>query len=200
MSHTILEDVAELKTKYPEQVHFILGNHELAELTDYPDPEEQADAQSVSFGWDCSRCTGRPPRESTRRIARFLRTLPAGGAAAAGRVHFAQPARGRRRRRIRPVGPRRATSRPTTTASGSDVFRLVWGRDYRRENARAFAELVGAKVLINGHEPCHEGFIAPNDLQIILDCCGDKAAYVILPVGVELSHAEIMERVERLEE
>src|SRR4030042_4653256 len=36
MSHTILEDVAKLKVEYPERVHFILGNHELAELTDYP--------------------------------------------------------------------------------------------------------------------------------------------------------------------
>jgi hypothetical protein len=81
-----------------------------------------------------------------------------------------------------------------------DVFQLVWGRDYRSQNARAFAELVGAKVLINGHEPCPEGFLAPNDVQIILDCAGQKAAYVILPVGAELSHEEIVERVRRLDE
>ena len=36
MSHAILEDVAELVTKYPQQVHLILGNHELAELADFP--------------------------------------------------------------------------------------------------------------------------------------------------------------------
>ncbi|WP_347243272.1 metallophosphoesterase, partial [Thermogutta sp.] len=36
MSHTVLEDVAKLKTQYPDRVHFILGNHELAEMTDYP--------------------------------------------------------------------------------------------------------------------------------------------------------------------
>ena len=36
MSHTLLEDVAILKNKYPDRVHFILGNHELAELTDFP--------------------------------------------------------------------------------------------------------------------------------------------------------------------
>ena len=32
----MLEDVARLKVKYPERVHFLLGNHELAEMTDYP--------------------------------------------------------------------------------------------------------------------------------------------------------------------
>ena len=36
MSHTVLEDVAILKNKFPDRVHFILGNHELAELTDFP--------------------------------------------------------------------------------------------------------------------------------------------------------------------
>ena len=36
MSHGMLEDVAKLKATYPGRVHFILSNHELAELTDYP--------------------------------------------------------------------------------------------------------------------------------------------------------------------
>ena len=34
--HAILEDVARLKVRFPDRVHFLLGNHELAELTDYP--------------------------------------------------------------------------------------------------------------------------------------------------------------------
>ena len=36
MSHSMLEDVAKLKAQFPERVHFLLSNHELAELTDYP--------------------------------------------------------------------------------------------------------------------------------------------------------------------
>ena len=78
------------------------------------------------------------------------------------------------------------------------IFQLVWGRDYRPENARAFAELVDAKVLINGHEPCPDGHNAPSDIQLIIDCCGDRASYVILPLEGELNHAEILERVQTL--
>jgi hypothetical protein len=80
----------------------------------------------------------------------------------------------------------------------SGIFDLVWGRDYRAENAAAFAQLVGAKVLIGGHEPCRSGFWAPNDVQIVLDCCGAHAAYVIIPVNEPLTHAEILGRVCRL--
>ena len=92
-------------------------------------------------------------------------------------------------------------SRPLTCEdwkSGSDVFRLVWGRDCRAENARAFAANVGAKLLIQGHEPCPEGFLVPNELQIILDCCGPKGSYLMLPIGAKITQREAVARVERI--
>src|SRR5439155_2656388 len=36
MSHRLLEDCIQLKTEYPERFHFLLSNHELAELGDFP--------------------------------------------------------------------------------------------------------------------------------------------------------------------
>src|SRR3954470_18875346 len=36
MSHLLLEDCIRLKTEYPERFHFLLSNHELAELGDFP--------------------------------------------------------------------------------------------------------------------------------------------------------------------
>src|SRR5690606_19722599 len=36
MSHLMLEDIARLKLQFPDRVHYILSNHELAEMTDYP--------------------------------------------------------------------------------------------------------------------------------------------------------------------
>ena len=193
MSHTILEDLAALKTQYPARVHFILGNHELAELTDYP-IQKSKQLLNLQFRRGLEQMYGPAVASDLRGLSPVLADLPAGGAAAAGSVHLAQHSRGGGRRPLRSVGlhppvDRRGLRRPPR------VFQLVWGRDYRGQNARAFAELVGAKILINGHEPCHEGFVAPNDFQIILDCSGQQAAYVILPVGAELSHAEIMERV-----
>jgi hypothetical protein len=92
-------------------------------------------------------------------------------------------------------------TRPLDTSDWLDrtgVFQLVWGRDYRGENTRAFADQMGATVLINGHEPCQEGFMAPNDAQVILDCCADKASYVVLATDRPWTHAEIMAQVQRL--
>jgi hypothetical protein len=80
----------------------------------------------------------------------------------------------------------------------SSVFNLVWGRDYRRENADRFARLVAARVLIHGHEPCPEGYKVPNDIQIILDCCNRPATYLILPTNEVLAHSLIVERIQQL--
>jgi hypothetical protein len=57
---------------------------------------------------------------------------------------------------------------------------------------------MGAQLLINGHEPCPQGFAVPNPHQIILDCCGTNACYVILPVDQPLSQAEVVDRIRLL--
>jgi hypothetical protein len=81
---------------------------------------------------------------------------------------------------------------------GGNAFRLVWGRDFRQENARALARCVEAEVLIHGHEPCAAGFLVPNDRQVILDCCGVNACYVVLPVNGTLSQDDVIRRIRRV--
>ena len=88
---------------------------------------------------------------------------------------------------------------PVELYERSSVFELLWGRDYQSENAKAFAKIVDARILINGHEPCAEGFATPNEIQVILDCCGEKGCYLMMPTDRELSQAEIVERIKRLD-
>lgn len=78
------------------------------------------------------------------------------------------------------------------------IFQLVWGRDYRSENAAAFAKLTDSKVLIHGHDPCPAGFKTPNDVQVILDCCSRPASYLVLPTATPLEHADIVRQIQLL--
>jgi hypothetical protein len=78
------------------------------------------------------------------------------------------------------------------------VFSMLWGRDYRSENADIFARLVGANVLIHGHDPCPEGYKVPNGRQIILDCSSSPATYLLLPTTETLTHGQIVDRIQRL--
>jgi hypothetical protein len=197
MSHALLEDVARLKVEFPERVHFILGNHELAEMTDYPIQKNKA-MLNLQFRLGLQHMYGEATDDVRAAFIPFLQTCPLAvrlphGVFISHSIPEGCDARGF----DVSVFEREIAYAEYFERTG--VFQLVWGRDYRPMNAQAFAELIGARVLINGHEPCHEGFAAPNDLQIILDCCGDKAGYVTLPVNQELSHDEIMERVQMLE-
>ncbi len=198
MSHTILEDVAELVVRYPDQVHLILGNHELAELTDFP-IRKNNQLLNLTFRLGLRQMYGPAADEIRAAALRFLWSCPLAVRLPQGvLITHSLPEAVDRRGFDTSVLTRELSA--GDGVEGSDVFRMLWGRDYRQENARAFSQLIEATILITGHEPCREGFIAPNDLQVILDCCGDRCAYVILPVGRELSQAEIMERVEVLGE
>ena len=197
MSHTIVEDIARLKVQYPDRVHFLLGNHELAELTDYP-IQKNKQMLNVLFRLGLEQMYGRECERVREAILQFLATCPlavriSGGVFVCHSIPEGLDARAFDRTIfLRPFNPLEFYER-------GEIFQLVWGRDHRAENARAFAELMEARVLIHGHEPCLDGYAVPNPHQVILDCCGDRACYVVLSTDREWTQAEVVERIQRLE-
>lgn len=197
MSHTLLEDVARLIVEYPGRVHFVLGNHELAELTDYP-IQKNKQMLNLLFRLGLQHTYGPATEKVREAYFPFLRSCPLAVRLPGGVfVSHSVPDNVDERPFDTTIFTRDLQPREYHERTG--VFELVWGRDYREENAEAFAELVGANVLIHGHEPCSEGYNAVNGVQLILDCCGEKACYVILPTAVEeWTHDAVVDRVERL--
>ncbi|MBN2216478.1 MAG: metallophosphoesterase [Pirellulales bacterium] len=195
-SHTLLEDVARLKTLFPDQLHFLLGNHELAELTEYP-IQKNKQMLNLLFRLGLQHAYGPAAERVREAYLPFLEACPLAVSLAGGVfVSHSIPEKLENDQFDETIFTREIRS--LEYYERSSIFDLVWGRDYRPDNARAFAQLVGARVLINGHEPCPDGFCVPNDTQIILDCCDDPGTYVILPVAETLSQSEIVERIQKL--
>jgi hypothetical protein len=195
MSHAILEDVAALKVQYPDRVHFLVGNHELAEMTDYA-IQKNRQLLNLSFRLGLDHMYGDAAEEVRQSMVRFLWSCPLAVRLQGAFIAHSLPDHVDFRDFDPAIFDRELT--PEGCTDQGDVFRLVWGRDYRRGNAETFCKLLGVRLLITGHEPCSGGYAAPNDFQIILDCCGEKAAYLILPAGRELSFREILGRVKKL--
>lgn len=198
MSHTVLEDVAKLKTQYPDRVHFILGNHELAEMTDYP-IQKNKQMLNFLFRLGIQHVYGPAADRVRQAYIEFIQTCPLGVVIPGGVVvtHSLPENVDRQGFDVS------VFHRPLDILEFLEhrsVFRLVWGRDYREENAAAFARLLHANVLIHGHEPCPEGYAAPNNVQIILDCSAEKAGYLILPLDRQdpWTHQEVLARVKLL--
>ena len=185
MSHRMLEDVARLKLQYPERVHFLISNHELAELTDYPIMKARK-MLNILFRTGLQNCYGSEAERVRLAAIGFIGTCPA--AARIGQrvfVSHSLPERGDHDGIDVSIFSRSPTNRDQ--CEGGALFRMVWGRDFRHANAEAYARAVNADVLIHGHEPCAEGFRVLNDRQIILDCCGPRPHIAVVPTSGDLS-------------
>ncbi len=197
-SHAVLEDVAGLTTEYPGRVHFILGNHELSELTDYP-IQKNKKMLNLVFRLGLQAKYGDDADRVRAAYFPFFRSCPL-GVSLPGSVFVSHSI------------PEVVDSMPfddsifTRPIEPEDfhrrdgVFDLVWGRDYSPDNAGAFARVLGVKVLITGHEPCPKGFKTPNDRQVIIDCCNSNACCVTLATNRQWTQAEVVKRIVRLEQ
>jgi len=195
MSHLLIEEVARLKLQYPDRVHFLLSNHELAEATDFV-VAKGGRLLNMHFRCGLREIYGEAAESVHGALKQFLLSCPLALRVAKDVfVSHSLPSKVDRC----PFYPGVLDNAWTDDDLSPDgaVFRMVWGRDFRRENAQAFAELVHAKVLIHGHEPCATGYLVPNDLQLIIDGSGPEACYLLLPLDQPLTHGDVVKRLKR---
>lgn len=196
MSHLMLEDMAQLTCEFPGRFHFLLSNHELAELGDFPICKSRKmlnllfrNGITEMYGDDCERV-----RDA---YMEFIASCPIAIRVANGIfISHSLPEKCDREGFDSTVFTRQLT--PADWKCGSGVFRMVWGRDFRSANAEAFAKIVGAELLVHGHEPCSAGYSIPNSRQVILDGCGPHACYLLLPIGENLTQQEVLGRIHQL--
>lgn len=196
MSHLMLEDMARLSCEFPGRFHFLLSNHELAELGEFPICKSRK-MLNLLFRCGINEMYGEEGERVREAYMDFIASCPLAVRVAGGVfISHSLPERCDREGFDASV-----FDRPLTTAdwkSGSDVFRLVWGRDFRSANADAFAKLVGADLLVHGHEPCSSGYSVPNTRQVILDGSGPSACYLMIPIGRKLTQAQLIGHISKL--
>ena len=195
-SHQMLEEVARLKTLFPGRVHFLLSNHELSELTDYP-LGKHGIVLNVSFFLGLKEAYDEGAHEVHQACKRFIGTCPLGLFLPSGiLVTHSAPERVDEYGFDTSIWHRPLTDQDLTLDGA--VGLLVWGRDYRPRNAECFANLTRSEVLIHGHTPCPRGYAVPNKRQIILDCCGDQAAVALLPIRHNLTRDDVIDSIRML--
>ncbi len=190
-SHQMLDLLAALKCQYPTRVHFLLGNHELAQWQNQRIGKGDIDQNQV-FLAGVEEGYG---DQAQAIYAAYLELFAAVDLAivAANRVLLCHSL---------PNAKHLATFdwavlerndlRPEDMVLGGTVHSLVWGRDLRQEHVDGFLEKVDADLLVTGHIPCEQGFMVPNDRQIILDSLGTPACYCRFPTDRPLSQQDLL--------
>ncbi|MHC4777464.1 MAG: metallophosphoesterase [Planctomycetota bacterium] len=196
ISFRVLERVAQLKIDFPERVHIMLGNHELSELTGKKIIKENHMLNKM-FAEGIKSTYTEAAREIKLAYNTFFKSLPLGLRTPNGIFfsHSTPPLK-----HLKGFDPRvfRIEGEVTEKRMNNHIERLVWGRDFSQEAADAFAEMVGAEILIVGHEACSKGFKVPNTRHIILDCKDAAGCYVLVPLAVPITHSEVVRRIRRV--
>src|SRR5262249_27507273 len=157
--------------QFPDRVHFLLGNHELAQWTNRRIAKADDDLN-----------------EQFRRGVETTYGEHGEGVYAAYLDLFAVvPLLVRTKNRVLlthslpspsglpPFGPavlEQDECDKKELLPGGTVYSLVWGRDTSAAAAAAFLQKMDADLLITGHVPNDQGFEVANDRQIILDSLG----------------------------
>jgi hypothetical protein len=190
-SHQLLDLIAALKCQFPGQVHFLIGNHELSQVTDRRIAKDDVELNDL-FMQGVRSAYGDRADEVYAAYRDLIAAAPL-ALRTANRVflsHSLPPAS--LLSAFDPAVLERDESTDADCVPGGAVHALVWGRDTRPETAAAFLQKMDADLLITGHIPCERGFDAPNDRQLILDSLGRPAGYCLFPADRPLTHPELL--------
>ncbi len=189
-SHQLLDLVAALKIQHPRQVHFLLGNHELSQMTNRPVAKGDRDLNQ-HFRQGISSAYGPHAGEVYDHYVRMLGEAPL-AVRTPNRVFLSHSLPSPSRlAEFDPAVLERDRLSEADLQPGGSVYALVWGRDTSLTNAAVFLDKVDADLLITGHIPVEAGFAVPNERQLILDCIGCPAACCLFPADRPISHAEL---------
>jgi hypothetical protein len=196
-SHQLVDLVAALKCQFPDRVHLLLGNHELAQMTDRPILKGDYALNDLFWEGVWAAYGGR----AEEIYAAYLTLFAAAPLAlrTGNRVfisHSLPPMRWREAFDLAAL--ERDDTDPAECLPGGSVFALLWGRDTGPDHVAAFLKKVGADLLVTGHIPCDNGFAVPNVRQVIVDCMAEPACYVLLPADRPVAHDEMVRCIRTL--
>lgn len=184
-SYRALAKVADLKHRFPERVHVLLGNHELGQMlnaTIMKDGVKNVDAFKAgleyAFGEEWTRV------ESA--IHEFIRSMPLALRCATPKGHVlvahSLPPPAIMARFDVSVLSRDLTDADYEARRGA-AYLMTWGRGYDAESIEDLVERWGINMFILGHEKVEEGarFVPP--CAVVLN--SDHANGVYLPIDLE---------------
>jgi hypothetical protein len=184
-SWVTLYKAAELKCDFPEQVHFMLANHDLAQVHGKGIMKAglsvcEAFTKGVRKAFDGQH------HVVTAAITEFLLSLPLAIKAENGIFCcHSLPTDDQIDNFDYSIFERPLTG-PDYAARSGPVYQLIWGRNMSPATVDKFAEQVGASVIITGHQPQETGYATNGDKHLIL--ASDHNQGVLLPIDLSQSY------------
>jgi len=185
-SHQLVDVLCALAAQFPRQVHYLVGNHELAQATGRNVMKHDNDL-NATFRAGLDVAYGRRGEEVYALYLQLFAAIPF-ALRTANRVFLSHSLPSGK---FDPSALEADPSLPSDLEPGGSLYSLVWGRDVRADTANAFLEKVDADYLVTGHVPCEAGFDRPSERHLILDTQGHPAAFALIPCDHPLTPDEL---------
>ena len=184
-SFELLEQAVQWKLDYPEQVFFLMSNHDLAEATRH-EISKWGTASLAALRAGMESTYGKNTETVHNAMIQFLRSEPL---AARLPNRFLLSHSLPSQRNLKTFDPD-VLHRPITESDlqhNGSVYHLLWGRGHTEAVTDLLAESWDVDFFVVGHVPQETGFDLPNPRQIILS--SDHPRGCILPINAAKSYA-----------
>jgi hypothetical protein len=191
-----LHKAAQLKCDFPGQVHFMMANHDLAQI--------QGEGIMKSGLSVCEAFTAGVKRDFGEHgdsvnaiISTFLLTLPLAVQCPNGLfLSHSLPSDSNIGDFDFSVFHRELTG-PDYQRRTGPVYQLIWGRGMSPETAALFAEAVNAKMLITGHQPQDTGYMTNGDQHLIIASEHNQGVFLTLDLAQTYDMPALLEQVHK---
>jgi len=195
-SWEMLYRAAELKCDYSGQVHFLMANHDLAQI--HGEGIMKAGI-SVCEAFNAGVRRDFPTGSSsvTVAITEFLLSLPLAVRAPNGLfMCHSLPPDDQIEKFDFTVFDRPLTGNDYRRRTGP-VYQLVWGRKTTPAGVATFADKVGAKLIIVGHQPQESGYAVVGDRLLIIASDHNQGVFVSTDLSQEYDMDKLVESVHK---
>lgn len=197
LSHRLVDVVSAFICQYPGRVHYLLGNHELAQWTKR-EIAKNNESMNQLFVMGVSSAYPDHVEEMLAAYDSLFDALPV-AIRLPNRVFLSHSLPGASRLDDWSLELLKKDSFVEDDYKlGGCVHAVVWGRDTTEPTVKRYLELVESNLLITGHIPCEAGYDTPNPFQIVLDGKDEKAHVLLLPTLKPITQSEALKHLIKL--
>lgn len=195
-SWQMLFQAAELKCDFPDQVHFLLANHDLAQVHGEGIMKSGLSV-CEAFTAGVKRDFGQRYHAVVAALTDFLLSAPLAVRTESGLfVCHSLPGDDRLESFDFTIFNRELNGNDYQRRVGP-VYHLIWGRSFSPESAATFADRVNARIVITGHQPQETGFAVNGDRHLILASDHNQGVFLHVDLTEEYTINDLAKRLRK---
>jgi hypothetical protein len=193
-SYRLAARAALLQTRYPNQVHVLLSNHELGQVIG-EDLRKHGNSLLTAFHAGLEYVFGDDAERVHQALEAWVRTMPLAVRCANGVMLAHSLPATRNRQRFEPTVIDRPLEDADLQPGVGSAHQMVWGRNFHRDWAQTLAEAWGVELFVLGHQYVDMGYELQGDRLLVINSDHDHGVAVPIDLAKRYTRAELVDEV-----